>query len=87
MLRNSVSRPGIGLSSRILAGLLPGKNRNRTSGRPKAGRRKLSRLGSRVFAASRLLTAGFAVSIRLAANTRFKSRLSRLPSDVLYVTQ
>ena len=39
MLRNSASGPEIGLPGRILAGLLPGKNRNRLSGRPKAGRR------------------------------------------------
>ena len=36
MLRNSASGPGIG---RILAGLLPGKHRNRPSGRPSAGRK------------------------------------------------
>ncbi len=39
MLRNSASGPEIGLLGRILAGLLPGKHRNRPSGRPKAGRR------------------------------------------------
>ncbi len=39
MLRNNASGPKIGLPRRILAGLLPGKNRNRPSGRPKAGRR------------------------------------------------
>ncbi len=33
MLRNSASGPEIGLPGRILAGLLPGKNRNRPSGR------------------------------------------------------
>ncbi len=38
MLRNSASRPKIGLPGRILAGLLPGRHRNRP-GRPKAGRR------------------------------------------------
>jgi hypothetical protein len=35
MLRNSASEPEISLPGRILAGLLPGKNRNRPSGRPK----------------------------------------------------
>ncbi len=39
MLRNNASGPGIGLPGRILAGLLPGKHRNRISGRPSAGRR------------------------------------------------
>ncbi len=39
MLRNSASGPEIGLPGRILAGLLPGKNRNLPSGRPSAGRR------------------------------------------------
>jgi hypothetical protein len=38
MLHNA-SGPEIGLPGRILAGLQPGKHRNRTSGRPKAGRR------------------------------------------------
>ncbi len=33
------SGPGIGLPGWILAGLLPGKHRNRPSGRPSAGRR------------------------------------------------
>ena len=39
MLRNSVSGLEIGVPSRILAGLPPGKDRNRLSGRPKAGPR------------------------------------------------
>ncbi len=39
MLRNTASGPEIGLPGRILAGLLTGKDRNRPSGRPKAGRR------------------------------------------------
>ena len=39
MLRDSASGPSIGLPGWILAGLLPGKHRNRPSGRPKAGRR------------------------------------------------
>jgi hypothetical protein len=39
MLRNSASGPEIKLPGRILDGRLPGKNRNRPSGRPKAGRR------------------------------------------------
>ncbi len=34
MLRNRASGPEIGLPGRILAGLLPGKNRNRPSFRP-----------------------------------------------------
>ncbi len=34
MLRNSASGAEIGLPGRILAGLLPGKNRNRPFGRP-----------------------------------------------------
>ncbi len=38
MLRNSASGPEIGLPGRILVGLLPGKHRNRPSGRPSAGR-------------------------------------------------
>jgi hypothetical protein len=46
MLRNSASGPEICLPGRILAGLLPGKHRNRPSGRPKAGRtRPPRRLG------------------------------------------
>ncbi len=39
MLHNNVSGPEIGLTGRILAGLLLGKRRNRPSGRPSAGRR------------------------------------------------
>ncbi len=39
MLRNTASGPEIGLPGLILAGLLPGKNRKRPSGRPSAGRR------------------------------------------------
>ncbi len=39
MLRSNASGPEIGLPGRILAGLLPGKHRNRPSGRPKAVRR------------------------------------------------
>ena len=39
MFHNSASGPEIGLPSRILAGLLPGKHRNGPSGRPPAGRR------------------------------------------------
>ncbi len=39
MLRISVSGREIGPSGRILAGLLPVKDRNRPSGRPSAGRR------------------------------------------------
>ena len=39
VLRNSASGPEIGLPGWILAGLLPGKHRNRSSGRPSAGRR------------------------------------------------
>ncbi len=39
MLHNSASGPEIGIAGRILAGLLPGKNRNRPSGRRSAGRR------------------------------------------------
>ncbi len=39
MLHKSASGPQMGLPGRILAGLLPGKNRNRSSGRPKAGKR------------------------------------------------
>ncbi len=39
MLSNIASRPEIGLPGRILAGVLPGRHRNRPSGRPKAGRR------------------------------------------------
>ncbi len=39
MLRNNASGPEIGLPGRILAGLLPGKHRNRPSRRPSAGRR------------------------------------------------
>ncbi len=39
MLRNNASGQEIGLPGRILTGLLPGKNPNRPSGRPKAGRR------------------------------------------------
>ncbi len=38
MLRNSASGPEIGLPGRILARLLPGKHRNRSSGPPKTGR-------------------------------------------------
>ncbi len=37
--RNSASVPEVGLPGRILAGPLPGKHRNRPSGRRKAGRR------------------------------------------------
>ncbi len=37
MLRNSASGPEIGLPGRILAGLQPGKDRIRHSGRPSAG--------------------------------------------------
>ena len=37
MLRSSASGLEISLPGRILAGLLPGKHRNRPSGRPKAG--------------------------------------------------
>ena len=39
MLRNSASGPEIGLPGRILAGLLPGKHRNRPSGQRSAGRK------------------------------------------------
>ena len=39
MVRNGASGPEIGLSGRIVAGLLPEKHENRSSGRPKAGRR------------------------------------------------
>jgi hypothetical protein len=39
MLRNSACGPKIGLTGRMLAGLLLGKRRNRASGRPSAGRR------------------------------------------------
>jgi hypothetical protein len=39
MLRNSASGPEIGLPGRILAGLLPGKHRNRPPSRPPANRR------------------------------------------------
>ncbi len=39
MLCNSASGPEICLPGRVLAGPLPGKHRNRPSGRPKAGRR------------------------------------------------
>ncbi len=39
MLRNSASGPELGLPGRIFAALLPGKHRNRSSGRPSAGRR------------------------------------------------
>ncbi len=39
MLPNGASGPEIGLPGRILAGLLPGRHRNRPSGWPKAGRR------------------------------------------------
>ena len=39
LLRNNASGPEIGLPGRILAGLLPGRHRNRPSGRPSAGRR------------------------------------------------
>ncbi len=39
MLRTNASGPEIGLPGRILVGLPPGKDRNRPSGRPKAGRR------------------------------------------------
>ena len=39
MLRNSGSGPEIGPPGQILAGLPPGKLRNRPSGRPSAGRR------------------------------------------------
>ncbi len=37
MSSNGASGPYIGLPGRILAGLLPGNNRNRPAGRPKAG--------------------------------------------------
>ncbi len=39
MLRNGASGPEIGLPGTILAGMLPGKHRNRPFGRPSAGRR------------------------------------------------
>ncbi len=39
MLRNGAAGPEICLPGLILAGLLPGMNRNRPSGLPKAGRR------------------------------------------------
>ncbi len=39
MLRNDASGPEIGLLGRILAGLPPGKHRNRLPGRPSAGRK------------------------------------------------
>ncbi len=39
MLRNIASGPEIGSPGRILDGVLPGKDRIRPSGRPKAGRR------------------------------------------------
>ncbi len=38
MLSNSASEPEIGLPGRILAGLLPGSHRHRSSCRPSAGR-------------------------------------------------
>ncbi len=39
ILHANASGPAIGLPGRILGGLLPGRHRNRPSGRPKAGRR------------------------------------------------